>query len=90
MKIKLKPNTYYKDYYHTITDLGLTPKMEYNIVYTDTKWVYIIADMRINEPIYKHDKKYKWGTIREWQENIDLYSIKIEEMSKEDVFLELL
>ena len=81
--MNLKPNTYYKCYY--VHDLH-----EYDIMYIDNEWVYFIADMRINEPIYKYDKKYKWGTIREWQAYINRYNVKVEELSKEDVFLELL
>ena len=78
--MKIKDKTYYKRYY----------KDHYSIWCIDNELVYIIADMRINEPIYKRDKKYKLGTIKELQHDIDYYSIKVEEISKEDVFLELL
>ena len=76
--MKIKPRTYYKRYYD---------KDEYDIVYTDNEWVYCIT-YKYNGKLIKHDKKYKWGTIREWYINSSDY--KLEEISKEDLFLELL
>ena len=84
MSIKLKPRTYYKCYY-VHDDL-----YEYDIMYTGTKHVYEIAYKHINEPLFKYDKKYTWGVINIWQDFMTRYNIKIEELSKEDVFLELL
>ena len=81
--MKVKPNTYYKGYYTNSI-------FEYDILYTDTKYVYIIAKKYYNNPLVKYDKKFKWWTIKIWQNNIDTRNIKIEEISKEEVFLELL
>jgi len=81
MKITIKPNTYYKRYYNINV---------YDIIYTDNKWVYIIADKFNNIPLIKYDKKPGWGTIKRYQEFINDKNYKIEEISKEDLFLELL
>jgi len=81
MSITIKPNTYYKRYYNI---------NEYNIIYTDNKWVYIIAYKLGNQPLVKYDKKRGWGTIKRYQEFINDKNYKIEELSKEDLFLELL
>ena len=83
MSIKLKPRTYYKDSYNTEYE-------EYTIIYTGNKWVYIIADKDKNKLLEKRNKKFNIATIEEWQHIINIYNSKIEEMSKEDVFLELL
>ena len=74
--MKIKHNTYYKD--------------EYDILYTGTKWVYFIA-YTYNEELIKYDNRFKWCTIKKFQDfvNISTYN-KIEELSKEDLFLELL
>jgi len=76
--MKIKPRTYYKKYYPTKTN-------GYKIFYTDNKYVYCIADV-YNNITRKFDKNFKWGTIKEWQE----FNCKMEEMSKEDLFLEFL
>jgi len=83
MKFKLNPNTYYKRYY----TYGI---FEYDITYTDKKYVYIIAEKEYDNPLNKFDKKFKWQSIKKEQKYINTYNIKIEEMSKEDLFLELL
>ena len=80
--MKIKSDTYYKIYYHE--DNG------YYILYTGNKWVYIIAKKYYNKPLEKHDKKRKWFTINDYQDYIDTRNIKIEEVSKEDLFLEML
>jgi len=82
MSITIKPNSYYKDYFSDIK--------ESNIIYTDAKMVYLIALVRINKPTIKLNKKLKWGSIKEWEMYITRRNDKIEEISKEDVFLELL
>jgi len=81
--MKIKPNTYYKRYYTNSI-------FEYDIKYTDKKYVYIIAEKEYDNPLDKFDKKFKWGTIKRWQNNINTRNIEMEEMSKEDLFLELL
>ena len=82
--MKFKPNTYYKNHF----DDG--DSTVYYILYTDTKCVYCIAYKTENQPLVKYDKHFNTGTIEMWQEHINHYFYKIEEMSKEDVFLELL
>ena len=83
MNIKIKPRTYYKRYYH---------EDDYDIHYTGNKYVYIIAFKYKNHLLIKHTKKEVWGTIKNFQDfvNISAYYNKIEEISIEDVFLELL
>ena len=81
--MKLKPNTYYKRSYDTNKD-------DYDILYTGTKWVYDIASKYNNNLLVKYTKKFKWWTIEEWQRYIKHQHIKVEELSKEDLFLELL
>ena len=83
MKIKIKPKKYYKQYYTIL-------KSSYNIVYTCNKWVYDIASKIKNEPLSKWTKKMKWVTIEHWQKRINMYNYNVKEISKEDVFLELL
>ena len=54
-----------------------------SIIYTDNKWVYIIP--------YRNKEKHKWGTIQSWNKIVStIREYGIEEISKEDVFLELL
>jgi len=86
MKLKLKPRTYYKRYYNNYSDDA------YYILYTGNKWVYILATKHKHVPLIKHTKKQEWDTIKKWQYDIDnrKYNVKMEEVSKEDVFLELL
>jgi len=81
--MKIKPNTYYKRYYTNSI-------FEYDIKYTDKKYVYIIAEKEYDNPLDKFDKKFKWGTIKRYQRIINVNNYNIEEISKEDVFLELL
>jgi len=78
--MKINPNTYYKISYND----------NYNILYTNNEWIYKIAYKYKDKPLLKYDEKFKWGTINEWQEMIDKHSYNIEEISKEEVFLELL
>jgi len=81
--MKIKPNTYYKRYYTNSI-------FEYDIKYTDKKYVYIIAEKEYDNPLDKFDKKFKWGTIKSWEIYMTGRNDKMEEMSKEDLFLELL
>ena len=80
MKIKIKPNSYYIRYYDD----------HYTIWSTDNKCAYVIAYKPENQPLIKYTKKEVWCTINRWQEYLNNISIKIKEISKEDVFLELL
>ena len=82
--MKLKPKTYY------IENYGNTKDECYNILYTGTKHVYSISNKHKNEPYIKYNKKYKWETITRFQEDINKHNIDIKEISKGDVFLELL
>ena len=77
--MKIKPNTYYKRSYDTNNE-------DYSIYYTDNETVYIIASKYINEPLFKCTKKCKWGSFRSLQTRTK----NVVEISKEDVFLELL
>ena len=81
--MKIKPRTYYKIYYNE-------DKEWYNIVYTGNKWVYEIASKYFDEPLTKYSKKPVWGNIKDFQKQITLGRYDIEEISKEDLFLELL
>ena len=84
--MKLKPNTYYKRYY-------IFKETDYDIIYTRTKWGYIIMAVKyVGKPLVKvkYDKKFNIGTVEELQHDIDFYSVKVEEISESDVFLELL
>jgi len=80
--MNIKPSTYYKEYDKI---LGC-----YYIIYTGTKCAYLIACKYNNEPLIKYDKKFNIGTVEELQHDIDFYSVKVEEISESDVFLELL
>jgi len=80
MNITIKPNSYYKIYY----------KDHYIILYTGTKWVYRIVYKYNNKQLVKDNPKCKWDTIKHLQNSINIFNYKIEEISKEDVFLELL
>ena len=91
--MRIKSKTYYIIYYNKNIN-------DYDIIYTDNKWVYVIATKHKHVPlIIKYDKKVKWFTIKDWQYDIgnqtkyqidNKYNVKMEEVSKEEVFLELL
>ena len=87
--MKIKPRTYYKRYYNE-------DKEWYDILYTGNKWVYIIAEKKYDNPLVKYDKKFKWYTINSYQEflnrasNVFIEHPTIKELTKEEVFLELL
>ena len=87
MSITIKPNTYYKKY---CTYRNLSWQQQVVLLLTDTKHVYEIAYKHIDEPIVKHDNKIMCMTIENWQEYINTHYTIIEEISKEDLFLELL
>jgi len=86
--MKIKPYTYYKECY--ITD----NIKRYYLYITDTKYVYQIAYKYKykdkDNPLIKYDEKLKCGTIREWQEDTNTHSYNVKEISKGDVFLEML
>ena len=55
-----------------------------SIICTDTKNIYYIIP-------YRNKEKHKWGTIQSWNKIVStIREYGIEEISKEDVFLELL
>jgi len=74
--MKLKHNRYYKRYY------GNNSKF-YDIWYIDNDGliVYILG---------LRNKKYEWGSIKEWRRFIGKNTHTIKEMSTGDIFLELL
>ena len=81
--MKINPGSYYKRFYKYMRG--------YDIYYTGTKWVYSIAYKKYDDkPLVKYGRKFNIGTIKELQHDIDDYSVKIEEISKEDLFLEML
>jgi len=80
MKIKIKPNSYYKRYYDD----------HYTIWYTDNKHSYIMAYKYKNKPLEKLDNSLQRFTIDTWEWYINTNKFKTEEISKEDLFLELL
>jgi len=79
--MKVKPRTYYKKYYTSDW---------YAIYYTGNKHVYSIAETSLNKALIKYNKRRYWTTIKYWQYYIKHQHIKVEEISKEDLFLELL
>ena len=80
--MNIKPRTYYK--YHTFND------QDFDIIYTGNKWVYIVAEKYGTSPLEKRDKRIVWDTIKEWQLMVNRNMYKITELSKDDLFLELL
>ena len=78
--MRIKSKTYYIRYYPT----------HFTIWYTGTKWVYAIARKYENEPLIKYNKKTKMYTRKYWQNVINVNNYKTKELSKEDLFLELL
>ena len=80
MKFKAKHGSYYKMYYTS---------GEYDILYIGNTWTYKIA-YKYNGELIKHDNRIKWDSIKVWQAHINKYNSKVEEISKADVFLELL
>jgi len=84
MNITIKPNSYYKLYYYGYPN-------SYSLCHTNTTQMYKIAQKTgTYKPSIKLNKKLKWGSIKEWEMYITRRNDKIEEISKEDVFLELL
>ena len=77
--MNIKPNKYYKIYY-TESNLG------YCVIYTDGKMVYEIAYTQYvngENILFKHDITINIGTVEK-------YNTYYKEISKEDLFLELL
>ena len=85
--MNIKVRTYYKQLYSN---------GNYVILYTGNKWIYIIMAVKyVGKPLVKvkYDKKFKWRSIKDWRKEINRNKFirnKIEEMSKGDLFLELL
>jgi len=78
--MKVNPYRYYKECYKDNV-------VEYSIVYVDEKYVYLIACKYFDKPLIKYKENDKWwGTIK----TLQLYSKDIIELTKEDLFLELL
>jgi len=79
--MKIKHNTYYKVYYDND---------RYSIWCIDNEYIYYIAEQFGTDPLIKYDKRIKYGSIKNWQEHVHRNNYKIEEMSKGDLFLEML
>ena len=62
----------------------------YSIYYIGVKYVYQLAYKNENSVLVKHNKKKKMGTIKDWKKRTNHFNLIVEEISKEDVFLELL
>jgi len=82
MNIKIKPYRYYKRYY--------TDSNDYDIHYTDDTWCYRIAIKYRNRLLIKCNGNVYWEYITNWQYQINKHRYNVEEVSIEDVFLELL
>jgi len=82
--MKIKVRTYYIGHNYN--------ENTYSILYTGNIYVYKIAMKYSTKPLIKYTKKEVWWTIEKWQDQINnhLNNYKIKEISKEDVFLELL
>ena len=84
MKITINPNSYYKLYYDD----------HYTIWCTNNQWAYVMARIyyknKVVVTVGKYDKNEEFYTINRLQEYLNNTSIKIKEISKGDVFLELL
>ena len=80
-KLTLKPNTYYKLYYKT---------GNFDVIYIDNEWVYEVAYKYTYSQLHKYDKYIQWTSIKNVLEKIQKNNYKIEEISKEELFLELL
>ena len=81
MNITIKPNSYYKLYYDYPNS--------YSFWRTDTTQMYKIAQKTgTYKPLIKFNTPPSYDTIEEW--NNDITKVTIEEISKEDLFLELL
>jgi len=83
MNVKIKRNTWYKI-------RSANEKNTYGIVRAKIKWVYIIARQYRNPPLERYDIPLKWVTIGDSNTNVKKHKYKVEELSKEDLFLELL
>ena len=81
MNIKIKPYRYYKRSY----DYGV-----YSIYYIGVKYVYQLAYKNRNSVLVKHNKKKKIGTIKDWKKRTNHFNLIVEELTKNEAFLELL
>ena len=79
--MKLKPNKYYKIYYSKYEEI-------YSILYTDDTYIYNTAIKYSTGELHKFKKAKNWGTINDHNKLINKF--EIEEITKGDVFLELL
>jgi len=88
--MKVKPNRYYKELY-IIENIK-----SYYFYTTDTKCVYEIAYLYNDTQLVKYNTPIncgsikEWQTRREWQEDTNTHSYNVKEISKGDVFLEML
>ena len=81
--MKIEPNKYYKNYYSKYEDI-------YSILYTDDTYIYNTAIKYSTGVLHKFKKAKNWGTIKDHNKRINKFEIGIEEITKGDVFLELL
>lgn len=86
--MNIEPNKYYKNYYSKYEDI-------YNILYTDDTYIYNTAIKYSTGVLHKFKKAKNWGTIKDHNKRINKSDyldklFEIEEITKGDVFLELL
>jgi len=81
MKSNVKSRKYYKVCYNND---------DYDFIYTGVKCIYLIATKHKNKLLVKRNEKIYWTSINRWKKHLDKRKYIVEEISKEDLFLELL
>lgn len=96
MNITINPNTFYKLFYNKkCKQICIANEIEYTIICTDDTDVYELSYKYTSDSLpIVYNIKYKRDSITLFNNYITKYctlqNIAIEEISKEDVFLELL
>ena len=90
--MKLKPNTYYKEYFIDGFFDKSNGYYDYGVIYTDGTSVYEIAIKYSNKPLIKYRKKIQGVplTIKEWEIGTDNFTTKVEEITEYDMITEIL
>jgi len=82
--MNIKDKTYYIKYYDK-------DRESYNIWYIDNEYAYIVASKYKNDVRAKNKHNTRWGSLKRLKGYLrDINYKNIEELSKADVFLELL
>jgi len=82
--MNIKDKTYYIKYYDK-------DRESYNIWYIDNEYAYIVATKYKNDVRAKNKHNTRWGSLKRLKGYLrDINYKNIEELSKADVFLELL